>query len=180
MATETLNPNAIQSQGSWTGVITDIDEAISGADGSTMDSVVDADPLDLDCTDSAVEDADTVTGITITARAKKIGSNNDSLAVTLLIGGVGQGTVNGANLGTSFTNEAFNDAGWDVDRSAADMDGLEIRIQTRTTGMPHSPDIQFDCADVDVAFDLPAAGANDIEMKGTHRGVGRGVVRGVG
>ncbi len=152
MATEKLNFNAIQSQGSWTGVITDIDEAISGADGSSMDSVVDADPLDLDCTDSAVADADTVTNITIVVRAKKIGSNNDGLAVSLLIGGVSQGTVNTNLLTTSFTNETVNDAAWNVDRSAAEMDGLEVRCQTRTTGMPHSPDIQLDCGDVDVIF----------------------------
>ncbi|KKK58354.1 hypothetical protein LCGC14_3045270, partial [marine sediment metagenome] len=88
MANETLNPNSVASAGSWSGVIGDIDEPISGADGNSMDTVVDDDPLDLDLTNSAVEDADTVTRIDITVRAKKIGSNSDSLAVTLLIGGV--------------------------------------------------------------------------------------------
>jgi len=158
MATEKLNANAIQSQGSWTGVITDVDEAISGADGNSMDTVVDDDPLDLDTTDSSVVDADTVTGITIVIRAKKVGSNNDSIQVDLLIGGTGQGTVNGANLTTSFANQTYNNAAWDVDRSAADMDGLEVRVQSRTTGMPHSPDIQFDCLDVDVVFTLAGGG----------------------
>ncbi|KKM01564.1 hypothetical protein LCGC14_1793200, partial [marine sediment metagenome] len=65
-------------------------------------------------------------------------------------------TVNSADLTTSFANQTLNVAGWNVDRSASEMDGAQVRVQSRTTGMPHTPDIQFDCGDVDVVYTLGA------------------------
>ena len=153
MATETLNLNVINANTDWTGVLTDVDEAISAADGNSMDPIVDDAVIDFGVTDSSVVDANTVTRIDIVVRGKKIGSNGDRIKADLLIGGVAQGSSsNTGNLSTSFVDYTLNDVGWNVDRSASDMDGLEVRLTVEATGMPHTPDVQMNCVDVNVIF----------------------------
>jgi len=163
MTVETLNANIINAQGSWLGEIADIAEAIADADGFTIFTIVDNDTVDLGLDDSVVEDADTVNTVTIKVHARSISGGKDQLAVDLLIGGVVQGTQqNTGNLTGSFVTYTLTDAGWDSDWTAAELDGMEARFTAETTGMPHTPDTDIDCIDVDI--DYTAAGGGDPDI----------------
>lgn len=163
MATEKLNANGVASAGNWQVTLADIDEAIADADGFIALIEVDDDAMDLDVDDSVVVDGDTVTEIKIVVRSGTFGSvGNDQLLVDLLIGGVSQGQQSTGNLTDVEVNYTLTNAGWDVDRSASDMDGLQVRLTSKTTGMPHDPAITFDCLDVDVVYTEGGGGDPDI------------------
>ena len=158
MATEKLNFDTYDS-GWETGAIADVDEAISGADGAAIGTATKNQVALMGLSASAVVDADTVTGITVVVRARTTGSANDALGVELLIGGVVQGArQDSVSLTASFVNYTFNDVAWDADRTEAEMDGMQIRLHSRQSGMPGATGHEVDCADVDVAFDPPGGG----------------------
>lgn len=152
MASEKLNFDTYDS-GWEAGVIDDVDEAIAGADGAVISTATKNDVALMGCTASVVEDADTVTGIDVVVRARTTGSGADSLGVELLIGGIVQGSRVDIVLTASFQNLTFNDVAWDADRTAAEMDGIEIRLHARQSGMPTAAGHEVDCGDIDVAFD---------------------------
>lgn len=155
MATETLNANGVASAGSWTVTITDIDEAIADADGNSASTTTDDDVLDLDLDASAVKDDDTVTAIALVARLKRTGTDGtDLVLIELLINGSPVEGANSLALTESFLNYTITGGALGNDRSASDMDGAQIRLTSVTQGMPHSPNIQVDCVDVIVTYDL--------------------------
>ena len=183
MATETLVPNGDDS--GWpTGAFSDINEDFGSPDASIMrttDAELD-DVLILDFGDSAVLDADTVTNITIDLRALCSGSGGkDDYLVELLIGGVSQGTsVTHSGVGQSFVTLSSNDVGWNVDRSASDMDGLQVRITSAQRGMGSSGNWDLDTVRVVVTYteDSPTTDAvgtititGDLVALGEHSGV---------
>ncbi len=157
MATETLNVNVINA--TWagaSGASTDIDEAIAGADGSLYGPGAESDAADFGLSASGVVDADTVTNVSITVRLKAGGTAGDEQAdVQLLIGGSPVGSaVSTGNLTGSFANySGLNDAGWNSDWTAAQMDGAEVRITPTQSGMPGTNAVDLDCLDVVVAYD---------------------------
>ncbi len=159
MAEETLVPDADDS--GWpTGTFADINEDFGSPDAAIMQTT-DAelsDILILDVGASAVEDADTVDNITIDIRALCSGTGGkDDYVVELLIGGVGQGTVTHQDVGQSFGTLSSNLAGWNVDRSASDMDGAQIRITSNQRGMAAAGNWQVDTVRMVVTY-TPAAG----------------------
>lgn len=160
MATETLNINTINE--TWAGASgfnTDIDEAIADADGSLYGPGPEADAADFGLSASAVEDADAVTNVSITVRLKKGGTaGTETCDVNFLIDAVDKGTVNTGALTTSFANYGpLNTAGWNVDWTAAEMDGAEVRLTPRQSGMPGSNAVDLDCCDVVVTYSPPSA-----------------------
>ena len=161
MATETLNVSAVSSKANWTGTDADIFEAISAADDTGLSNgAVEGDVLDLDLDNSVVEDGDTVTNISFVLRAQAPTNSNDGLTVQLLIGGVAQGApvAFGGVPSTWGNSGTLNDAGWNVDRTAAEMDGAQARIVTTQGGMPGVVDLGFDCLDCIVTYDLAGDG----------------------
>ncbi len=136
MATETLVPTADDS--GWpTGAFSDINEDFGSPDAAIMrttDAELD-DVLILDVTDSVVADADTVDEILIDIRALCSGSGGkDDYVVDLIIGGTGQGIVTHTDVGQSFSTLAGTNVAWDADRTAAEMDGLQVSITSAQRG----------------------------------------------
>lgn len=165
MATEKLLPNG--DDGGWTGggAFGDIDEGIASADAAVLAAGADNEDVEIDLDPSGVEDADTVTEITVTIRARTTSAQADRLLVDLLIGGTPQGTQQvGAALGAGFASETFTDVGWDVDRTAAEMDGAQWRIRADQTGMPGAVGHEIDAMDTDIAYDPPPADEPFIEF----------------
>lgn len=157
MANEKLNFNAWDS-GWETGAIGDVDEAIASADGNFIATATKNNTALMDLTDSVIVDADIVTAVDIVVRAMTTGSGDDILGVDLLIGGVVQGArQDSASLTGSFVNYNFSDANWDIDWTAVQMDGMQVRIHARQSGMPTATGHRVDCGDIDIVF-TPAAG----------------------
>ncbi len=160
MAEETLVPDADDS--GWpTGTFADINEDFGSPDAAVMrttDAELD-DILILDFGASVVEDADTVTEILIDVRALCSGSGGkDDYSIDLLIGGVAQGAgITHSGVGQSFVTLASTLAAWDVDRSASDMDGLQVRITSQQRAMASAGNWDVDTVRVVVTFTPGAA-----------------------
>ncbi len=163
MAEETLNISAVSAKANWTGTDADIFEAISAADNTGLNNAAnEGDVLDLDLSNSIVVDGDTVTNISFILRAQAPTNSNDGLTVQLLIGGAAQGVpvTFGAVPSTWGNSASLNDTGWNVDRTAAEMDGAQARIVTTQGGMPGVVDLDFDCLDCIVTYTPASAGAS--------------------
>jgi hypothetical protein len=163
MAVETLNVNAVSAKANWSGTDADIFEDIAGADNTGLNNAaVEGDVLDLDLDNSIVVEGDTVTNISFVLRAQAPTNSSDGLTVQLLIGGVAQGipVAFGTVPSTWGNSGLLNDVGWNVDRTAAEMDGAQARIVTTQAGMPGVVDLDFDCLDCIVTFTPAAAGAS--------------------
>lgn len=158
MTIETLLPNGDDS--GWpTGSFLDIDEGIASADGSIMATTTTDDVLDVDLDDSAIADADTVNSVTIKIHGRTNGAGTDMFMVDLLIGGVPQGVQQtGSNLGGSMATESFNDTGWNIDWTAAQLDGMQVRVTASQTAMPATVGHEIDAIDVDVDYTVAAGG----------------------
>lgn len=183
MTVETLNANGIASAGSWSGVIGDIDEPIASADAAVVSTTTDDDPIDLDLVNSAIEDGDTVNSVTIKVHCKRTaGDGVDQLLVDLLIGGTPQGTQqNTGALTASMATYILVDAvGWDTDWTAAQLDGMQARFTSATSGKPHSPAIQIDCIDVDVDYTEATSGRIMSSLAGAGGLAGPGGIAGQG
>jgi hypothetical protein len=153
MATETLVPDGIASAGSWSGAATDIDEGVPGDSVAAITTTTDNDVIDLNLSASAVVDADTVTDITVNISALTTGSSGkDTLTVDLLVGGTGLGTFVTAHLTGSYVTYACTNALWNVDRTATEMAGLQLRITATQTGKATAATWDVDSADVVVTY----------------------------
>jgi len=153
MAIETLFPNG--DDGGWpTGNAGNIDEGIASADGATLETSIDDDVVIVDLDNTAIVDADTVNSVTVKIRAKDTGSGGkNSLIVDLLIGGVGQGAVTGGNMNNAYATYTFNDVtNWDVDWSAAQLNGMQLHITANQVGKGEAADWQIDAIDVDIDY----------------------------
>jgi len=159
VATEKLNING-DDNGWPTGDFTDVDEAVASADGAVMATTTENDLIIFDLDASVIEDADTVTAVDMVIRGREGAgaAGTNSFRVTLLIGGAGQGAVNSATLTTSFQNLSLSAAGWDVDWTAAQMDGMQVQVEARQVGMAASGIWEIDCLDVDIVFTEGAGG----------------------
>jgi hypothetical protein len=156
MATKTVSIDAINA--TWagaSGAATDIDEAIASADGNLYGPGPEADAADFGFASPSLADADTITGISVTVRLLGSGTAGAEQAdVEFLIGGVVKGaTKTTGDLTGSFANYGpFTDAGWDSDWTAAELDGMEVRITPTQSGMPGTNAVDIDCADIIVTY----------------------------
>lgn len=164
MATETLVPSG-DDNGWPTGNWDNIEETIASADGLTLETNIDDDVVRIDLTDSAITDGDTVNSVTVNIRAKDTGSGGkNSLAVDLVIGGTGQGEVVGGVMNNSYATYTFTDAvNWDVDWTAAQLDGMQLDVRADQTGKAETADWQIDA--IDVIIDYTAASSGGLFMK---------------
>ena len=153
---QTLNLNGTVTD-TWTSATgeADIVEAISGADDTgygtgTEDEVAE---FAVD-TDSEVVDSDTVTNVTINVRLRDVGSAGNLFAdVSLVVDGTPLTAVRTAALSSSFSNSgALNHSSWNADKTAAQMDSLEVRVVPVQSGMPGTNFCTIDCADIVVTW----------------------------
>lgn len=160
MAIETLFPNG--DDGGWpTGSSADIAEGIASADGSVLTTTIKNDVVDIDLDATAISDTDTVNSVTIKIRGRTNGTAIDFFRVDLLIGGVVQGSQQiGADLTASFGTQTFADAaGWDSNWTAAQLNGMQVRVTAGQSGMPADAGHEIDAIDVDVDWTAAAVSA---------------------
>ena len=174
MTVETLNIVSIDSPFSDpNGAVTDIDEPTSGADGNSYGTTTENDTADFGLTNpSVITDADTVNSITITWRARKGGTaGNERWQLDLLIGGVVHGSQQSTgNLTTGFVNyTGINDASWNVDRTLAELQGMQVRATAIQAGMGGTQVTDIDCGDVIVDFTEAAGGPSIAARMASYR-----------
>ena len=152
MATEKLNPNAWDN--GWpTGYIANVDEPVANADGQAVSTTAWFDTVIFDLDASAINDIDVVTDVGITVRAKyfdKFGGDG-TLDVSLLVGGVSQGTETTSTLNSLFGNHVLSNAGWDSDWTAAQLAGMQVKVVADST-FADDPTWSIDCIDVDITY----------------------------
>jgi len=152
--------------GNWpNGLLTNVDEQVAFADGSTVSTNTSGHLVVFNLTSSAITTPDTITNVDMTIRAMVDialgGGGAGSFDVTLLVGGVGQGTVNVALTG-AMANVPASHAGWDQDWTAAQLSGMQVGIVSRQDA-PVINEWFIDCIDVDILFTatesvIPAVG----------------------
>ena len=132
---EKLYPNGDDS-GWTTGSYADINEGTDSPNDGDMISTAangEGEVINIDLTDSAITDSDTVTNVTIKVRSKEslpIGH----VAVDLLIGGVVQGAQQDCGSQVAFATDILNDTGWNVDWTAAQLAGMQVRLTSVQSG----------------------------------------------
>ncbi len=146
MAEEILLPNGGSTGGSpgWqaggtaTNLWDGINNGTTSPDDAEFDDItggsVEGTVLTLDLTASAIEDSDTVTNVTIKVRADGVDAD-DAITVNFAPGGSAQTAVSQA-ITTSPVTYTLNDATWNADRTAAEMDGAQVLITNEQAGMP--------------------------------------------
>ena len=162
MATEYLVPNG--DDGGWTtnNAATNASSGINGGtptDGSFIETtgVSEGDVINIDLGATALTDADTVTAVTVRVRAQSSNSN-DSITVDLIVGGTAQGVgQDTGGLAASFTTYTLTDAvNWDADWTAAQLNGMQVRLTSAQGGMPQACDIQVSEVEVDITYTAAA------------------------
>ncbi len=158
MATLQLQINAWDS--GWPlGLVSNVDEPISSADGQSVSTTANSDVVifDLDSA-SAIADIDTVNSITVTIRAS--GSitggaepGDPLMDVAVLIGGIGQGTESTGLLGASFSDRALTNVGWDSDWTQSQLNGMQIRVTSTRNGSAGTITNLWDIDTIDVVID---------------------------
>lgn len=173
---ETLQIDAITA--TWagaSGAATDIDEVIGSPDTAYYGAGAEADAADFGFGVSEVIDGDTVTNITFNMIYRDDGTAGTlTVDVDLLIGGVVQGTTQTITVsGSDATYSNINHSGWNVDRTAAEMDGAELRLTPRQAGMPGTNAGFLETANMVVTF-TPGVTAleNGVVFDGTNDWLG--------
>ena len=158
MAQEILYPNGDDS-GWATGAYTDIDEGTDSPSDADMISTAadgEGEVMVLDLDDSALGDGDTITSVDIVVR------NRESLpvgniAVRLLIGGADQGSA-GTTSSSNFHTDQLNVAGWNVDWTAAQLNGAQVSLTAAQIGMPSAEQFDVSALQVEVNYTPAVAG----------------------
>lgn len=163
MATEFLLPNG--NDGGWdvsdhTNINNGIDSGTPN-DSTLVSETTEGIVLDLDLDDSAITDADTVTEVEVRIRARNNGGGgSDRCLIDWMIGGVAQGTqFDTGNLTTGFlTYVAVGSVrGWDVDWTAAQLDGAQVRLTSSQAGKSVALALEVSEVEVEVTYTEAAA-----------------------
>jgi hypothetical protein len=165
MATEILNINGWDS--GWpTGAVANVDEAIAAADGSVVECATEGDIVVFDLTNTGLTDADTITQLDITFRARETSaaSGDNSIDVEFLVGAAVQGNAQNVVLTTDFQDFSLSTDAWDTDWTQAQLDGAQVRCTSVQTGMPSAGGWQVDCLDVVVTY-TPDSGAPEFTSR---------------
>lgn len=160
MATETLLPNGDAANGWAVGTFADVNQGVDTPNDTLVmsDNTTEGKVVTYNMGDSIIVDADIVTNVTIRTRALRGSNAGDSIGLDLLIGGVPQGAQVNRVLTTAHDDVDSNDAGWNVDWSAAQMDGIQVRMTTLQTGMPGVVDITVSEVEIVATFTPDAGG----------------------
>ena len=137
MATESLSPNGVTLGSGWSGVFGSLTTV-----NATYVSAVEPDgtAITIDMGASAVLDADTVTKLEVNVWAGSAGTGTkNALDVEILIGGTPIGaTQSTGNLSAGIASYNLHDAtlvtGWINDQTAAEMDGIQVRLTSAQSG----------------------------------------------
>lgn len=188
MAEERLLPNG--DDGGWNvGGFADIDEGIGNEDaavyasGTSGTPIVEGATTDIDFASVVdVTDGDTVTRVAFDIRAAsdKVAASSD-LTIQLLIGGTPQGIPVAVVLtGSQVDTLDVNDAGWNTDFTAAQLNGAQCRVLTTQTGMPTDDVWEIDVLDLVITYTPAAAGRIMSSLVGSGGLVGPGGMAGSG
>lgn len=165
MAFELLNPNGDSSivwtptPGGTSHIV--IDETIASVDDADyIQSTTEGDIDVYDIENSVVADADTVIAVRIRFRGKTSGAGTNSIGFEVFLNSTWQTQVNQsvANDDTEATY-LINDASWNSDWTAADMDALQVRVQATQMGKPSSGVWTVTCFEVEIEY-TPSGGAD--------------------
>ena len=159
MTVETLLPSG-DDNGWPTNDWTDIDNTIATPSGTALETTVDDDVVLIDLTNSVIVDGDTVNSVTVKIRAKDTSvSLKDSLVVDLFIGGAGQGQITSDVLVSTYATYTLVDAtNWDIDWTAAQLDGMQLEITANQIGKGESATWHIDEIEVDIDYTAAAGG----------------------
>ena len=157
MAQVTIFADGIASQTGWaTGAITDVDEGISAADGSLMstDSDGEGEIITYDFASPGLVDADTITRMDVIIRHGTGGASTDSV-LSCNIDSLGNASTPNR---TSLTNDTLNNVGWNVDRTAAQLDAMTVLVTAVQSGMPTNEQWDIDAIEILITY-TPAPAA---------------------
>ena len=166
MAVTTIVPNADDS--GWdTGTWDDVNEGVPGDDDTTK--VVEATrntEMTFDLTSPGLADADTITNVSVDIRARSDkAASSSNLGVEIHVGGTIQGAQQVVSLTSSWaTTTGINDAAWNTDWTAAQLDGMQVLIDTTQTGMPTADVWEVTAIDVIITY-TPAASGHPRAMR---------------
>ncbi len=172
MAEESLLPNG-DDAGWTTGGWDDINELVSAANDSDFIQTAtdgEGEVIDLDLVDSALADADTITSVEVNLRAiRDTAGVGGFLTVALLIGGASQGNAVTTALTESFADYLLlNNVGWDSDWTAAELDGMQIRVTASQSGKAVPVQMSVSALDVLITY-TPASAGPDPAVFGHHQ-----------
>jgi len=144
----TSDDDGLQSQ---TGTYADVNEDFNFPDG---DLIVGSHKSGMGVTfgfgASSVLDTDVVTNITLNVRLTNSNATSDRFHnVTLVVNGIDQGTEVCTVTSTNQENYTLNNAGWNVDVSAAHMDTIEVIVEDDTS----AGSMRLDTVEMVVTFD---------------------------
>lgn len=168
MAEEILLPNG-DDAGWTTGGFADIDELVSSPnDTDFIQTAIDGEGevIDIDLDNTALTDGDTITNVTVNIRGhiNTVGGVG-RVRVNLLIGGVIQGGNQITCNIEAITNYAANTLEWNVDWTAAQLNGMQIRLTTVQSAMPTN--VQHRVTALDVVITYTPAGGGPLTSNGT-------------
>jgi hypothetical protein len=164
MATETIFLDGTFSGTGWIGNGTDIDEGITAADGNEISSDADGenDSITLDFANVVtIVDADTVTRIDFTIRARVTTDGGDELfnGTDLIFSSTPAGASQSTGLLTaSHANHTLNDTLWNVDRSVSALNSMQAILVPAQAGMPTANTWHIDTGEAVITFTPAAAG----------------------
>ncbi len=177
MADVTILPDGITKNSGWaTNGLTEIDEGIAAADGSLMSTTTDGEgeQFTLDFASPGLTDADTITQMDVIIRHQSGGASTASI---LRCNIDGLADVNTPNR-TSLTNDTLNNSAWNVDRTAAQLDALQVVVTAVQGGMPTAEQFDVDAIEVLITYTPAAAGGGRlllINPPGLDGGMGGGL-----
>ncbi len=159
MAIETLVPNgddAGWASGGWD----DINEGVPGDDDTTkVTETAKTQTIIFDLVNSALEDGDTINSVTIDARLRcDLASADSVFRFDLLIGGTPQGLTDQVPTSSWATYTGITNAAWDVDWTAAQLDGMQVSVISRQTGMPTTDLWEITALDIVIDYTPAATG----------------------
>ncbi len=134
----------------------------SDADATNVDTSSEGDIDRFGFGSTVVVDADTVNTLSVRVRVEcSSGSSSNTLDVDLFIGGVSQG-IEAIDIveGGGFEEQLLNIAGWNGDRTAAELNGLEVSIVPAQAGMPAAFTTTVSLVNVEVDYTLAPEGGD--------------------
>ena len=168
MAEVKVSPDgSTDTTGTWTpsGAATSheaVDETIASADGgSTITTpAAENDAITFDLASPGLSDADTISQVDVHVHGRTSGSGADQFGVELLIGGVVQGVSQstGDLTGSHATYGPLNDAAWNADWTAAQLNGMQVRVTANQTGMPATVGHELSTVEVTVTYTAASGG----------------------
>jgi hypothetical protein len=141
------------------GTYADIDEGIDTPNYSDFITVFeDGFVVRFVMANPGLVDGDTITAVKVKVRAKDNDSSN-RINFRVYIGGVSKGESQ-INTTTTITDYTVTNAGWDLDWTAAQLNGMEVWVESAGSGA--TGDYWIYALDVEITYTAAGGGASNI------------------